>query len=308
MSKIHHCEFCGTIGATKTHVEGTSYSGYFYLCEHCSENVGKYSIEGTTRDEFLSALEEIPELYMHGPKSSAFTRDRTSWGFLCKCTICSRKMDEVEGLGIGDDVIMTPLIKNALPPKYKNKESVYLCPRCTEKLQVKMISLIPMDKLPLQINTKEFQEHSGKEWEPLNDDLKSLVSKRLQGVPLEEINSLSSAKVLRCLDISVDYLTEKDRLTFKKDGEIKTTHNKVASNESYSDANPLIISEYEHGYMIYLSTVYPDGFPDFQNYMKKFGYTKMFREIIYKAIELEYNYIRFDTLGPRYKEFENPVK
>ncbi len=308
MSKIHYCEFCGTIGATKTHVEGIDYSGSFYLCEHCSGNVGKYSIEGTTRDEFLSALEEIPELYMHGPKSSAFTRDRTSWGFLSMCTICSRKIDENEGVNIGGNIIMTPLIKNALPPKYKNKESVHLCPRCMDKLQVKMVSMVPLGKLPLQINTKEFQEHNGRVLESLNDDLKSLVSKRLQGVPLEEINSLSSAKVLRCLDISLDYLTEKDRLTFKKDGELKITHNKYASTESYSDANPLIISEYDHGYMIYLSMVYPDGFPDFQSYMKKFGYTKMFREIIYKAIELGYNYIRFDTLGPRYKEFEPLVK
>lgn len=302
MSKIHYCEFCGTIGASKTPVYGTFYSGMFYLCEHCSENVGNFSIDGNTRSEFLEEVCGIPELYMHGPKSSAFTRDRNDWELINKCDNCSRKMSE--GVSFGDTVKITPNIKKALPSKLRNAKNSHLCPLCISALQIKMVSRIPEGKLPLHINDKEFMGVDGHEWDYLNDDYKSLVSKRLQGLPLEEINSLLAPKVKKCLDISVEYLTEEDRVLFGQDGELITNED----DEGNTDPNPLIIAEYEHGYLIELDIDPYIAASDLHESLKNFGYSQKFRNIIFMTMELKFDYIRFDTIGPRYQEFETSKK
>lgn len=302
MSKIHLCEFCGKIGASKVNVIGTEYTGDFYLCEHCSENVGKYSIEGKTRGEFVNEVNKIPMLSMHGPKSSAFSRERSNWELINVCDNCSRKTSE--GVSLGDNIVVTPLIKRALPPKLRNGTNAHLCPLCMEELQIKMVSLIPMVKLPLQINTKEFIGEDGEEWEYLNEELKGFISKRLQGVPLVEVNSLASPKVKKCLDISLEYLTDGDRLLFKKDVKTENISNSDRGFYDPTIANPLIIAEYEHGYLIELGIDFTLSMADFHEHMKKFGYSKKFRQIIARVMELKYDYIRFDTLGPKYQEYE----
>lgn len=294
MSKIHHCEFCGTIGASKVKVIGTEYTGEFYLCEHCSERVGKYSIKGKTRGEFINEVYSISELFMHGPKSGAFSRERSNWGLMCICDNCSRKITS-GGLNFGDELIITPLIKKSLPSRVRAEEQVHLCPNCTDDLQREMVSQIPIKELPLAINTTEFQGTDGEPWEFLNDELRALISKKLQGVPLEEIPSLGSAKEKRCLDISLFYLTEEDRKLFEKDT-IKDS------------ANPLIIAPYEHGYLIELDIEFEMGEEEFLSDIKKFKYSNKLLQIIERAVEMEYDYIRFDTVGPKYQEFETSKK
>lgn len=309
MSKIHLCEFCGKIGASKTYVEGTEYSGSFYLCEHCSEVWEMYNIPGKNRGAFLNEVFGVGDLHQHGPKSSAITRDRLNWGFISICSCCSRKVGAEEGVNLVDELMMAPLIKKALPSKLKNDKFIYLCSLCMAQLQIKMVSLTPMDRLPLMINPKEFRGLDGDDWDFLNDELKGFISKRLQGLPLEEVRSLSSPKVLKCLDVSLGYVSEEDRLLFEKDGETGTSYDiDGTEEEDISDANPLIIAAYEHGYMIELDMEFPEGFSDFQEYMKKFGYSKKFCDIIYRAIDLKYDYIRFDTIGPKYQEFETSKK
>ena len=308
MAKIRHCEFCGTIGASKEYVEGNSYAGDFYLCEYCSNMWKRYDLPGKTREQLLNTIHSIHKLHLHGPKSLTFSRDRVDfiWSITNFCENCSRKAN-IEGFHIGDDIKMTPRIKKALPLKLK-RDHVLLCSKCMDELKIRMVAQMTLNELPLKIHFDEFQFCDGEKFDVLNEEVINLIKKRLRGEPLDNIHSLDSPKLLKCLDISLDYLTEKDRRLFYKDGELQKGIDEDG-NPVYqpTDANPLIIAAYEHGYLIELDMDMLSGLAIFQQHMRRFGYSKLFRKIICKAIELNFDYIRFDTIGPKYKEFSEKM-
>lgn len=295
---IKFCEFCGTFGARRSHIDGNDYSGYFYLCEKCSEEYEEYDLPGKTREEFLNGIHNTL-MSKNGPQHSSFDRNLNDWSLLNTCYICHRKisLDAIDFGGDSNELI--PEMRPHLPPTYKDGDYVNLCPICYKATFIKMIEAIKEEDLPTYIGWQPFK---GEYTDFLNDAIRELVEQRLSGSALTQDKSLDNPSERKCLDVSLQYLTEKDISLLHKRGKYESRKNGYYPTE----ANIFVIAPYEHGYLVELTLEYRPPDPIATKVLREFGYSEIFTDIIIKAALKNYDYVRFDTAGPFYKEFKKP--
>lgn len=288
------CEFCGSMGAYSQDVEGLDYQGEFDLCDECGELWDCHTLPGKTRKELLEKVLETT-LSLNGPKSGTDNRYRGDWDLLTVCMGCHRKISS--NLVFGDMVALPKDLRKHLPKGLKRAHTPSFCDDCVNRMILSMVESWPMTDLPLHLAYKEFVGNDGEPWDYLNDRVDQLVRKKLKGEPLSVSPTISKPVELKCLDISIHAITERDFHLFSQDGEIEIVPDEEKGKVTTTNANPFVVAPYEHGFFLCFD-------PHLREYeLETFGYSINLRNIVKKAQEMGYSHVRIDSSGPLYKEF-----
>lgn len=285
--KMQYCEVCGTMGVpgetaiTKTMIEGKDYSDEYYLCDTCYEEWDMFTLEGNNREELLESMHECT-MTLNGPQSCFISNNR-DWDLLNVCDMCHRKHSG--GYGFGLEINLPADMRKVLPGKLKKSKHVFLCTDCQSEIFTKMVERIKKEDLPLFINYEGFK--TDEDWP--NSEITERIEKRFKGIPLRKEPTIEKPEEYKCLSISIEFLSKKDFILLSKRGE---------KEEGKTNANPFDVSRYEHGFLLFFN------WETYESVLEYFGYSKTLISIFIKAKELGYNYLRFDSRGPKYKEFE----